>query len=186
MAYFIAPFIITSCYYVSLTSRKIFNKNLRLGFIILCSVIFISQIYINNQRLVRTKRVWTDNFVSWQDSKEYVENNSDSALVLAFTEMHYRPFLFYGPKNRVLNTSDSYETSQFCDLSFIDAKFKEGYNDIFVIGSEELSFRGSSENMALKQSIVLNKDCDHLCIYLKNNAGNQYKPQKYIYHFRLK
>lgn len=182
LAYFIAAFIIFFSYYVAFIKTKFSKKFYNYIFISICISLVIVQIYSNFIRLGKFREEWSDYFYVWTNTKEYVDGNSDNALVLAFTQMHYKPFVF-NSNNKLLNTKDPCEQSEFCDLTFVESRLKNGFKDVFVAARGELNFRGDSESVILKQIKTIDGSRKDLYGRLFNRPS---KSSIYLYHFKLK
>ena len=182
LSYFIAPFIIFICFYMALINGRL-NKKFTLIFMVLCFCLVIFQVKYNLKRFKEFRDIWGNHFCAWQNTKKYIENKSDNALTLALnTDTHYRPFIFENINNRLLFTSSSCDESEFCELKFIESKFKESFIDVFVAAKSELSFRGKSENVILNKIENIYGNCNVLYSRLF------YRPSKaaiYLYHFKL-
>ena len=186
LSFFIGPFIILSCYYVFLVSARL-KKKYRTIFLSLCLCFFSVQIVHNLERLNNARGGWGNFFIACQNAKKYVDKTSDNALVLAFSVKHHKPFLFTESNNKIKKTQGSPKTNPFSDLEFIEEKFEEGFDDVFVTTKmNEIEFRGTSENVILKDTLRIDGDSGDLYDRLKRFIGRPSKPMRYLYHFKYK
>ena len=186
LIYFIAPFITFLAYYITLIAVS-FKKVFRIIFIVLCVCLIITQTVSNVFRLNRFRGGWGNHFCSWQNAKKYIDRHSNKALALAYgTDMHYRPFVFGKSNNKLLYSQSLCDQTDFCDLEFIESKFKEGYKDIFVFGKSKVQFKGNSKSVILYQQEFLDGDSGDLYDRFKRFIGHPSKPVLYLYHFKFK
>ena len=146
-----------------------------------------TQVFSHSLRLNDFRENCGYNFCSWQNVKKHIDKQSDNALALVFTPMHYKPFVFKTSNNKVLSTQFSCEESEFCDKEFIESKFKgNDVNDIFVVGTDELKFRGFSDSVVLTQEKKIDGDCGSLYDHARSFAGRPTRKAINLYHFNSK
>ena len=187
LAYFIAPFIMFVCYYIALLATCNTKRIYQRFFLILSVCLILSQLILNVNRLNKFREKGGVKICAWRNAEKFVESSSGNALALALTTFQYKPFVFYESDNSILSTQASCEQSEFCDLSYIEAKFDTGsYDDIFVLGNKELTFDGSSEVVTLVQKTKISSDSGDLYDRLKRRLGHKFKNVINLYHFKLK
>jgi hypothetical protein len=183
LIYFIPPFILfITCYLVSI--KNSLQTPCRIIFIAACIVLIGVQILHNGVRLNKFRGGWGNYLCAWQNAAKFIENNSNHALALAFTKNHYKPFFFRNLNNQVSNTMDPSSQSQFCDINFIEGKFKEGFSDVFVVAEQKLNFRHPSDRINLVDMTPMDGDSGDWYDYLKTRLGRLSKVIVYIYHFK--
>lgn len=182
-SFYIIPFIIFLSYYIVLVSLNLKGK-LKYFFIILCVFLLVIQVFMKLPHLNQFRGGWGNYFCSFKNTKKYIDNNSNNALVLAITSMHYKPFVFRHSGNKILNDNNPAKFSSFTDLNFIENKFIiEKYKDIFVINIGVLNFRGETKKVKLKEMITIDGDTDDLYDRFKRLIGRPSKPILNLYHF---
>jgi len=189
-SFFIAPFLIFICYYITLLSNSLKEPYSRL-FIGVCVALMVMQlVVINPPRLNRFRGGWGNYFPAWRNAEKYINKTADNALALSINRMHYKPFVFRESNNKIINTLPPCEKSPFCDLNFIETEFHENrYKDIFVVGWGgwgPLNFRGESGKIILKEVRSFSGDTGDLYDIFKNFIGHGSVPMVYVYHFILK
>ena len=186
-SYFIAPFLIFICYYITLLANSL-NKPYSRLFIGVCVALMVMQVVIiNPPRLNRFRGGWGNYFPAWRNAEIYINETADNALALSINKMHYKPFVFRESNNKIINTLPPCEKSPFCDLNFIETKFHENrYKNIFVVGWGELNFRGEADKFILKEVSSFSGDTGDLYDIFKNFIGHGSVPTVYVYHFILK
>lgn len=186
LIYFILPFILFLFYYF-LSIRDSLQKPYRIIVLVVFFYLIVVQILHNGVRLNRFRGAWGNHFCAWQNAEKYIDKHSNNALALAYnTDMHYRPFSFNKSDNKLLFSQSSCEKTDFCDLNYIESKFKEGYKDIFVFGKSKPQFRGISKNVILHQQEFIDGDSGDLYDRFKRFIGHPSEPVMYLYHFKLK
>lgn len=103
LSYFIAPFIIFLCYYISLISSSI-KKPYRAVFVGVCICLMGLQVLCNGPRLNRFRGAWGNYFVAWQNVEQYINHASNNALALTLNNVGFSPFLFRNSNNKILNS----------------------------------------------------------------------------------
>ncbi|MDD5618782.1 MAG: hypothetical protein PHG69_06800 [Candidatus Omnitrophica bacterium] len=186
LAFFIAPFIIALCYFIYLIINSDINVVLKKIFISACVFLMVSQIYSNIIRLDGFRENWKNYFFVWQNAKSYIEKEKKNALILAFTNLAYNPIAFYNSGNKILSTTSSCKESEFCDYNFLETRIKDGFEGIFVLGKNELQFRGSSAKVILQKKEEINSDSKVLYDRLKLISGHKSDALLYLYYFKIK
>ncbi|MFC1709980.1 hypothetical protein ACFL2J_08000 [Candidatus Omnitrophota bacterium] len=185
MAYFISPFILSLCYCCSFLKNRLKATHSTI-FIALCTLLIVIQVGFNINRLYQFRGKSEEMFCSWQNAQEFIKNSSSNALALAFTQFHYKPFLFIDSGNTILNTKASCSQSKFCDLSFIEEKLNEGFQDVYVLSKEELIFRGEGARIAAQKKISIGTQCNDLLGICKKFYRKELKSNLTMYHFKKK
>ena len=183
LAYFIAPFVLFVSYYCLLCLTGL-NRKLKKVIVCIFIILFSLQLVSNVFRLNRFRGGWGNYFCSRQNAKKYVLGQTDHGLVLAFNGMHYLPFIFTNSSNRIENTTNSPQESEYCDLQYIEKRFEEGYADIFVLVDHECEFRNNSKRIILKDCIYISSEGDNLYDQLKKKMGRFFVSVLRIYHFK--
>lgn len=185
LAYFIAPLIIFYCCYFAAIVNSDIKIGYRKSFLTLCICLIFLQLLSNVNRLSKFREKGAIELCSWKNAERFIEQNSDNALALALTKSQYRPFVFYNSANSVMSTQLTCEESEFCNIDFLEEKFNAGgYDDIFIISSEELRFRGNPEAEILQEKAMVDSDTGDLYDRLRRRLGHKFKDVINIYHFK--
>lgn len=185
LIYFMPAFILFFIYYVSWVAGYMGKKSkVVLGTFFL--ILMLAQVLgLNMFRMIRFRAGHGNYFFAWQNTEDYINEASQHALVLAFTEMHYKPFVFRHSSNEIINTTASCAQSDFCDLGFIASKFQEkGLQDVFVVSRQALTFRGNSRDVLSYDVKQVNSETDDLYGRLKRMIIKKPWPGVFVYHFK--
>lgn len=156
-SHFIGPFIIFLCFYISFIHRRI-AKPYKTAFLAVIAVLMVAQFVFGKvPRMNAIRGVWGNYFCAWHNAEKYIDRTADNALVLAITTpMQYKPFVFRGSGNKVINNvfvSKKYLSGVVHDTDgLFSSMVKNGYID--ESGVIQDKFRGirNENDMALPQA----------------------------------
>lgn len=180
-SYFIAPWIIFVCIFAASVGgvMKRYLKAVTLG---LCMMLLLSQSALNLVRLNQFRGGWGNYFCAWDNTRKYINEQSNNAVVFTATEMCYRPFVFRNSNNEIMNNKAGSD-----DLAFIEKVFEErGCDDIFLAERFGVRFKGKSEKVILKNTTVIDGNTGDLYDHLKLMIGRGSRPVIHVYHFIYK
>ena len=184
---FIVPFLLFLCYYVAFIADYA-GGSYRRFFIVITAIFLAAQIVkFELPRLNRFRGAWGNYICSLGNTERYIDKSSGNALVFYLNTMPYKPFVFSGSKNRVIMDNSPADKNPFCDLSYIESKFKEGYADIFVVNSyNELKFRGQSQKIKLVDMTAIDGDCGDFYDRFKHFIRRPSQKIVFVYRFGIK